>query len=65
MFFSSKYEPILKTFPTPHVLVFANFRPKVEDDAKGKAKLSDDRILLINLDEIGDSRPEPLSELIG
>lgn len=36
---SNKYESALKTFPTPHVLVFANFHPAM-------GKLSADRIIL-------------------
>lgn len=60
--FSSKYEARLKSFPPPHVIVFANFAPKLEADVKSKGKLSKDRIWLIDLDEIGGELPEQLIE---
>lgn len=45
LIFSGKYESAMKIFNSPHVFVFANFAPKLDN-------LSEDRWRIINLDEI-------------
>ena len=45
---SGKYESTTKRFPTPHVIIFANFAPEAN-------KFSDDRLVVIELDSVHEA----------
>lgn len=47
LLFSSKYESGMKSFPVPHVIIFANFQPD-------RSKMSEDRWCVIQVNQDGD-----------
>jgi len=50
MIYSPKYEGGYKLFNSPHIFIFANVAPQME-------RLSNDRWVIKNIDEVGDSTP--------